>query len=84
MPRIRRQRRFAALSSERQIEFLHSVDQHAVLRTGAAAHGSCGLFSSPSYGGNRGGIGWKLLGFEDQHIFEPPFGYYDRGYRPAP
>ena len=38
------------------------------------------MFSNPSYGGNRGGIGWKLLGFEDQHIFDPPFGYYDQGY----
>ena len=26
------------------------------------------------------GAGWKLIGFEDQHVFEPPFGYYDRDY----
>ncbi|MGH8237656.1 MAG: hypothetical protein ACREXP_11635 [Steroidobacteraceae bacterium] len=30
--------------------------------------------------GNLDGVGWKLLGFQDQHIFEPPFGYYDRDY----
>ena len=24
--------------------------------------------------------GWKLLGFEDLHAFQPPFGYYDRDY----
>jgi hypothetical protein len=39
-----------------------------------------GMFSTPAYGGNRNGAGWKLLGFEDQHIFQPPFGYYDRDY----
>ena len=21
------------------------------------------------------------MGFEDQHVFEPPFGYYDRDYQ---
>ena len=70
---------FAALSGEQQIEFLHTVDgtpffDQARLLT------VCGMFSSPAYGGNRDGIGWKLLGFEDQHLFEPPFGYYDRDY----
>jgi hypothetical protein len=25
-------------------------------------------------------MGWKLIGFEDRHVFEPPFGYYDRDY----
>lgn len=34
----------------------------------------------PKYGGNRDGIGWKLLGFEIQHSFQPPFGFYDRDY----
>jgi hypothetical protein len=38
----------------------------------------CGMFSNPAYGGNRDKLGWKLIGFEDQHIFEPPFGWYDR------
>jgi hypothetical protein len=37
------------------------------------------MFSLPAYSGNRGGIGWKLIGFEDHHVFHPPFGYYDRG-----
>jgi hypothetical protein len=23
-------------------------------------------------------LGWKLIGFEDEFSFEPPFGYYDR------
>ena len=39
-----------------------------------------GLFALPQYGGNRNGIGWRLIGFDDQHAFSPPFGYYDRDY----
>ncbi|MCB1701121.1 MAG: gluconate 2-dehydrogenase subunit 3 family protein [Pseudomonadales bacterium] len=36
-----------------------------------------GMFSSPGYGGNHNGEGWKLLGFDKQHAWQPPFGYYD-------
>jgi hypothetical protein len=36
-----------------------------------------GMFSDPKYGGNRGGEGWKLIGFDKQHAWQPPFGYYD-------
>lgn len=39
-----------------------------------------GLFASPSYGGNRDALGWQLIGFEDVHAFQPPFGHYDRDY----
>jgi len=70
---------FAALTSDRQIAFLKTVedtpffDQIRMLTL-------CGMFSSPQYGGNRDGVGWRLIGFEDQHVFQPPFGYYDRDY----
>lgn len=39
-----------------------------------------GMFANPSYGGNRDGVGWRLIGFEDAHGFAPPFGWYDRDY----
>jgi hypothetical protein len=39
-----------------------------------------GMFTSPKYGGNYQGSGWKLMGFVDQHAFTPPFGYYDAEY----
>lgn len=77
---------FAALASARQIEFLRTVDRTAFFDQ-ARLLTLCGMFSSPTYGGNRNGLGWKLIGFEDQHVFEPPFGYYDRDYKgfvPAP
>jgi gluconate 2-dehydrogenase gamma chain len=30
--------------------------------------------------GNRGGTGWKVIGRENEHMFQPPFGYYDKDY----
>jgi len=39
-----------------------------------------GLLALPSYGGNAGKLGWKLVGFVDQHAWTPPFGHYDRDY----
>jgi hypothetical protein len=61
------------------MEFLRTVDRTPFFDQ-ARLLTLCGMFSSPSYGGNRDGLGWKLIGFEDRHVFEPPFGYYDRGY----
>jgi hypothetical protein len=39
-----------------------------------------GLLALPSYGGNADKLGWKLVGFVDQHAWQPPFGHYDAGY----
>jgi hypothetical protein len=39
-----------------------------------------GLLALPSYGGNADRLGWKLVGFVDQHAWEPPFGHYDAAY----
>ena len=30
--------------------------------------------------GNRDGVGWKVIGRDDAHMFQPPFGYYDKDY----
>ena len=37
----------------------------------------CGMFALPGYGGNREEAGWKLVGFDHRHAWQPPFGYYD-------
>jgi len=71
--------RFAVLSSMRQVEFLRTVDTTPFFDQ-ARLLTLCGMFTSQKYGGNRAGAGWKLIGFEDQHVFAPPFGYYDRDY----
>ena len=70
---------FSALPSEQQIEFLRTVE-HTSFFESVRLLTVIGMFSMPAYGGNRDGVGWRLLGFEDKHIFEPPFGYYDRDY----
>ena len=30
--------------------------------------------------GNRGGVGWTVIGRQQEHAFQPPFGNYDKGY----
>ncbi len=68
--------RFAALDDAAQIATLKTEDKGAFfgeLRFLTLA----GMFSLPSYGGNRNDIGWKLLGFDHRHVWAPPFGYYD-------
>jgi hypothetical protein len=70
---------FAALPSGQQIAFLKKVDETPFFNTTRVLT-LLGMFSLPAYGGNRDDIGWKLLGFEDAHVFRPPFGYYDRDY----
>jgi gluconate 2-dehydrogenase gamma chain len=70
---------FADLSDDQQIEVLKGIENtkfFGTLRFLTVA----GMFSNPSYGGNRDEIGWKLIGFEAPHAWQPPFGYYDAEY----
>ncbi len=60
----------AFLSANETSEFFNSMRTLTLI----------GMFALPQYGGNRGGVGWQLIGFEEQHVFAPPFGYYDRDY----
>jgi gluconate 2-dehydrogenase gamma chain len=70
---------FAALTPARQVEMLHAIERTPFF---AQLHRLTvvGLLASPAYGGNRDGVGWKLIGFDDTHVYAPPFGYYDRDY----
>lgn len=70
---------FAAASSADQIAFLHTVDGTPFF-TAVRQLTVMGTLAASQYGGNNDGSGWKLIGFEDQHIFTSPFGYYDRDY----
>jgi gluconate 2-dehydrogenase gamma chain len=70
---------FASLTSEQQIEHLKGIDQTPFFNTTRLLT-LLGMFALPAYGGNRDGVGWRLIGFEDSHVFHPPFGYYDRDY----
>jgi gluconate 2-dehydrogenase gamma chain len=70
---------FASLTPDQQIEYLTSVEKTPFFNTTRLLT-LLGMFTLPVYGGNRNGAGWKLIGFEDRHVFHPPFGYYDRDY----
>ena len=66
----------ATLRPDEQIRLIQAIEKtdfFDLLRM----HTILGFFGNPSYGGNRGLVGWKLIGFEDRFQFEPPFGYYD-------
>lgn len=70
---------FAAADAVTQIAYLESIEAtpfFGLVRTLTLV----GMFVLPSYGGNRDGIGWRLIGFDDTHGYAPPFGYYDRDY----
>jgi len=78
---------FSAWPSDQQIAFLKTVEKtpfFLLIRDLTVI----GLLTMPEYGGNHDAVGWKLMGFVDQHVFAPPFGYYDRDYpgfkRPEP
>jgi gluconate 2-dehydrogenase gamma chain len=68
--------RFSDLPPDRQIEILKSIEKTTFFET-VRFHTVAGFFGSPEHGGNRDHIGWKLIRFEDEPSFEPPFGYYD-------
>src|SRR6266487_647556 len=85
---------FAAATPEQQDEVLHSFDERTETsrrairpRPGAQnffetlrQHTIAGFLIDPDYGGNHDGAGWKVIGREREHTFQPPFGFYDKDY----
>lgn len=74
---------FASLTREQQIAVMHQIEASpffATVRTLVVM----GVFAEPSYGGNRGGAGWTLLGMEHRPSFTAPFGWYDAQAASAP
>jgi gluconate 2-dehydrogenase gamma chain len=69
---------FAGLTAAEQIHLLHSIEGTDFFST-LRQHTVLAWLGSPEYGGNRGGVGWKYIGFDDRGAFSPPFGYYDGG-----
>jgi gluconate 2-dehydrogenase gamma chain len=88
--------KFSAATPDQQDKILHSFnDQTAsgrgIYRASADAspffetvrvHTIIGFLIDPESGraGNRDGVGWKLIGRDREHMFQPPFGYYDKDY----
>jgi len=95
--------KFSSATPEQQDKILHSFDDQAaggrgIYRASADAspffetvrvHTIVGFLIDPESGrgGNRDGVGWKLIGRDREHMFQPPFGYYDKdyaGWQPTP
>jgi gluconate 2-dehydrogenase gamma chain len=70
---------FAAAQPADQLAFLKTVDRTPFFESTRILT-IIGTLAATKYGGNHEGLGWQMMGFEDQHIFEPPFGDYDRDY----
>jgi gluconate 2-dehydrogenase gamma chain len=79
--------KFSAATPEQQDQILRSLD----VQSPAAAqsffetvrvHTIMGFLIDPDSDkrGNRDGVGWKVIGREPEHMFQPPFGYYDKDY----
>lgn len=67
----------ALLTEPRQIELLQSMEGSNFFQL-LRFHTLAGFLGNPSYGGNRDRVGWKVIGFDHQMAYQPPFGYYDR------
>jgi gluconate 2-dehydrogenase gamma chain len=92
--------KFSAATLDQQDQVLHSFDEKAEygrrFRPNATAkpffetvrvHTIVGFLIDPDSGGNRDGVGWKVIGRDREHTFQPPFGYYDKdyaGWQPTP
>jgi len=75
--KVRGQTRLSGLTPAQQDDVLRSIEQtpfFGAMRFATLA----GMFSLPSYGGNRDFAGWKLVGQESAMEFKAPFGWYDQ------
>lgn len=72
-------RTFASAGAAEQGAFITTIETSPFFQSTRQLT-AVGLVASPRYGGNFNKLGWQILGFDDQHVFTPPFGYYDKDY----
>jgi len=70
---------FSSLTPALQIQLLTAIEKTDFFEL-VRLHTIMEYLSRPEYGGNHNQAGWKLIGFEDQMTYHPPFGYYDSEY----
>jgi gluconate 2-dehydrogenase gamma chain len=71
--------KFSQATPDQQDAALKALEKQPIFEL-ILTHSVMGFLSVPARGGNRGAVGWKLIGFDDSPAFAPPFGYYDRDY----
>lgn len=69
-------RGFASLAAGQQVAILRQIE-HGDFFKAARTLVLIGTFADPSYGGNRGGAGWVMIGIDHRPSYTAPFGYYD-------
>jgi len=88
--------KFSAATPEQQDQVLQSLEDQSTGAAGrsrrriaaqsffetARVHTIMGFLIDPDSDkrGNRDGLGWKVIGRDPAHMFQPPFGYYDKDY----
>ena len=86
--------KFSGATAEQQDEILRSLDnqnkstgrrsirgrQAGSFFETVRVHTVMGFLIDPDAGGNLNAVGWKLIGRDPDHMFQPPFGYYDKDY----
>ena len=70
---------FYILSPDQQDSLLRAIETTPFFETMRYLT-IAGMFTMPALGGNRNEVGWQLIGFEDRHVWQPPYGYYDADY----
>jgi Gluconate 2-dehydrogenase subunit 3 len=86
--------KFSTATPEQQDQILHALDDQTgparphSRSSGASSsffqavrvHTIVGFLIDPDSAGNHDAVGWKVIGREPEHMFQPPFGYYDKDY----
>jgi hypothetical protein len=67
---------FGSASDAEQIAIMRAIEATPFFAS-ARTLVIIGTLADPSYGGNRNGAGWSLLGVEHRPSFTAPFGWYD-------
>ena len=68
--------RFSSLTPAQQIQLVTAIEGTEFFEL-VRLHTIMGFLAKPEYGANHDRAGWKLIGFDDQMTYKPPFGYYD-------
>jgi gluconate 2-dehydrogenase gamma chain len=71
--------KFSQATPDQQDAVLKALEGQPIFEL-ILAHTVMGFLADPARGGNRGEVGWKLIGYDDSPAFAPPFGFYDRDY----
>jgi gluconate 2-dehydrogenase gamma chain len=88
--------KFSAATPEQQDEILHSFDEPVEAKSirrpnrprpaaktffeTVRTHTIVAFLLDPDAGGDPNGVGWTVIGRAREHMFQPPFGYYDKNY----